>query len=172
MSMTATARKANPDGLLREVHDYLDTFRASVDARSCTAYVRDPFWPDEYRLVAMPGVAHREPMYGFMFPKESSARLRGKEDFQVVVTPEAERIGPPGLKSEIRELFGGFACREKVEQYVQLRHFDANGWPEVVLFINFETRRVFPPEEEAKMRNALRKGCRPSTRVRFGPACP
>src|SRR5688572_4350269 len=51
--------------------DYLDDLRSAIDmasellerattdldASSCTFYVRDPWWPTEYRLLNMPGVA-------------------------------------------------------------------------------------------------------------------
>jgi len=44
----------------------LDLGRQGLRISAVTFYVRDPWWTDEFRLLLMPGVKVREPMYGFL----------------------------------------------------------------------------------------------------------
>src|SRR5258708_28085437 len=56
---------------IKEITELLHRESAGLGATSCTLYVPDPYWTDEYRLVCMPGVKIQEPMHGFISPDQS-----------------------------------------------------------------------------------------------------
>src|SRR5438046_1175418 len=52
-SLAAGTRQEN---VFARVEGILRAVLARLGGKSATLYVRDPFWPDELRLVAMPGI--------------------------------------------------------------------------------------------------------------------
>jgi putative methionine-R-sulfoxide reductase with GAF domain len=121
----------------------LDDERLNLGATSCTLYVPDTYWDGEYRLVSMPGVKIREPMYGFGFPA-SSRRLICEGDPEVFESGRSaaafcgvEPPAPQGVHEEHRMLFGGFGEREGVAAFARLFHPGPDGKPGAVLFVNF-----------------------------------
>lgn len=138
---------------------------------SCTFYVRDPWWPDEYRLVCMSGVHFKEPMYGFMFPPGSKRLIcdtTGSPEtyFDYGVggnSPYEESEAPPkdkwlqrmnSIRRELanrNELFGSFAEREGLLSCARLQQRDKHGVL-ATLFVNFDDRVEFDENEELKTR--------------------
>ena len=132
---------------------------------SCTFYVRDPLWPEEYRLLFMPGVTVREPMHGFMFPPKTRDLIatRGEDQIPGIsggfehwhsYSSQCDRAEPAqsstrvsGLESIRRRLsttnpvFGSFAERENIESYLCLQKCDdgERGKVAAVLFLNFKS---------------------------------
>ncbi len=110
-------------------------------AASGTFYVRDPWWPDEYRLLYMPGVRIREPMHGFLFPAGARDAICGGEARKYQQYHPGDDRGrreapPPRLGAEERLLFEGFARREGLRGSARLLHHDGDGVA-AVLFVNF-----------------------------------
>jgi GAF domain-containing protein len=134
-----------------EVNRILEQGRLQVEATSCTFYVRDPFWPDALRLVAMPGVKLIEPMYGFNFPR-SAKSTPGQGDtqaFTVRITKEErldasapKRLAIERLDPERRRLFGNFVEREAVVCSAEILR-TLEGQIEALLFVNFDREKQF-----------------------------
>jgi GAF domain-containing protein len=128
--------------LINSLNRKLKSAAGKLKASSCTFYIRDPHWIDEYRLVAMTGVKRDESMYGFTSP-ESARRLltEGEAEVYRTVTPPGEAgdklplVG--GVPANIRQLFVGFSEREGVRSYARLTHYNDAGECEAILFVNF-----------------------------------
>ncbi|MBZ0268041.1 SpoIIE family protein phosphatase [bacterium] len=119
----------------------MDKLRQSVGAQSVTFYVQDPLWPDEFRLVAMPGVRHSEPMRGFtMSVRGALAESRRRYyDTAAEAVHESYQDDPPSLtkvRPEDRHLFAGFVEREGVVSLARFREVTPCG-KACVLFVNF-----------------------------------
>jgi hypothetical protein len=135
---------------LEKLSHQLDEKRKSLSACSCTLYVRDAYWDGQYRLVCMPGVAIREPMYGLVAP-DPSRRAICEGDAEVFQS-NPERVPgpknpiarvPSGIKRRDRLLFAEFREREGVKSYARLFHLGSDGRPEAVFFVNFAKRVKF-----------------------------
>lgn len=133
---------------IEDLHQLLNEERQLLYAASCTFYVRDPYWPDRFRLVCMPGVRLREPMHGFIFT-ESGRKIicEGPEEvFCEEPDPIALEEEPPAVPLTIRPeldfLFRDFAGREGVKSYARLFH-KSGGVVDAILFVNFSEKRIF-----------------------------
>ncbi|MGB7923393.1 MAG: SpoIIE family protein phosphatase [Pyrinomonadaceae bacterium] len=132
--------------LIQALQKKLDQRRAELDASSCTFYFRDPYWPDEFRLVAMSNVRFKEPMYGFVSP-ESARRTIAKGDDKIYITQtridkknrEQRKVLESVPESKLL-LFGDFVQREGVQAYARLIHTNKAGERDAVLFINFSEK--------------------------------
>ncbi len=134
-----------------------------IGAASCTLYVRDPFWPDELRLIAMPGVKLTEPMHGFSFPPHSkrvvaegdlevfSSDSRSNETLREAADSPRDLIDP-----EKNFLFGDFVERESIKSSARLTH-QVDGRIEAVLFVNFVEKRKFDKALKATLRKLLKE---------------
>src|SRR3712207_4363275 len=148
--------------VLDEVNETLERAREELGAASCTFYVRDPFWPEELRLVAMPGVRLLEPMYGFSFPPHSKRVLakgepeiftsdsQSKEQLREKVNTPLDRIAP-----ETRVLFNDFIEREGIKSSARLWHKGKGSIPEAVLFVNYTETVEFDDGCKKKIRDLL-----------------
>ena len=54
-----------------------------VDAASFILYLRDPQWPDDFRLAASSGIVHMEPMHGLLLwpPRDGGALIQTTDQF-------------------------------------------------------------------------------------------
>ena len=135
--------------LIDSLNQKLERARKNFNASSCTLYVSDPHWTDEYRLVAMAGVQKEETMYGFISPVSARRIIAegGKEVFSTDAR-QNEQFHEPLLAvnhipEELCSLFGDFGQREGVQSSARLTHVDGSGKREAIFFINFSTRTVF-----------------------------
>jgi putative methionine-R-sulfoxide reductase with GAF domain len=149
------------DTAIARLERHLDEERVRLGAASCTFYVADPYWQTEYRLVCMPGVKFREPMYGFMTLDRSTHDLicdGPPEKFVTATVPENQATNrlPPKIPEGIRSLFLGFSEREGVQSYARLKSVDSNGFVEAILFVNFEERTTFADAFKEQIREVLK----------------
>src|SRR5688500_9018893 len=165
--MVAQAARKN---VLVEVRETLERAKAELGASSCTFYVRDPFWPDELRLIAMPGVRLKEPMHGFSFPPHSKKVLaEGKpEIFESASRRREHQLREDseapleGIPDDRRYLFGDFIEREGIESSARLWHVDKKKGagkgdiPDGVLFVNYAEGKVFDPQCKKQIKDLLR----------------
>jgi GAF domain-containing protein len=130
----------------------LDEERKLLHADSCTFYVRDPYWPDRFRLVSMPGVRLREPMHGFIFT-EGGRRVISEGEKEVFCT-EPEQFLPPEeepptvpltIRRDLAFLFRDFAGREGVKSFARLFHIGSGDVVDAILFVNFSEKKEFDP---------------------------
>jgi GAF domain-containing protein len=147
--------------ILDTIKAALEVVKAEIDADSCTFYVRDPFWRDELRLIAMPGVHIKEPMHGFAFPPHSkrvvsdgateifSSETESESRLREVMVPSRNLI-----TAEKRFLFGDFVERERIKSSARLMH-KVNKHLEAVLFVNFVEKQRFTPALKQRLRNLL-----------------
>jgi GAF domain-containing protein len=169
---------------LVEARQTLADALAELDADSCTFYVRDPFWPDELRLIDMPGVRMPEPMHGFSFPPHSKRVLAEGEPeiFEAdsrINDQLREAAGTPldGIAEDRRFLFGDFIEREEIKSSVRLWWYageDDKGEarvpqcgaqpggavvkgaiPDAVLFVNYKKSRRFDDVDREKVKGLL-----------------
>jgi sigma-B regulation protein RsbU (phosphoserine phosphatase) len=112
------------------------------NASSCTFYIRDPHWTDEYRLVAMTGVKRDESMYGFTSPE--SARkllLEGPAEVYSISSWQSDdgfgNMPGGNMPERVRHLYVGFSEREGVQSCARFIHEDSGGEREAILFVNF-----------------------------------
>jgi serine/threonine protein kinase/GAF domain-containing protein len=139
----------------------LETERSEIGATSLTFYVRDPIWPEELRLVAMPGVQLKEPMHGFSFPPHLkrvvaeggleifSSDSRSQQELREDAEWSLDKIEP-----EKRFLFGDFVERERIKSSARLTQ-KRNDRTEAVLFVNFAETTVFDEPLKKKLRDLL-----------------
>lgn len=133
---------------IQEITKLLDEKRAALGASSCTLYVPDPYWTDEYRLVCMPGVKIQEPMYGFISPEQSKRIIY--DDRTAIFCPPDELVLAPEEKSTILEtipedkriLFADFRERERIKSCARLSAAPFSGEapqvrPTALLFVNY-----------------------------------
>src|SRR6266404_7471755 len=141
--------------MLENIEKTLDRKRRRLGASSCTFYVRDPYWTDEFRLVFMPGVKIQEPMHGFTFSPPAREVIADGEsaifcDF--AQRGRNRRKSVPGtIPSGVRRLFRDFAEREGVVAYARRMHAP-KGDVEAVLFVNFAEKQNFDENESLKGR--------------------
>jgi GAF domain-containing protein len=135
--------------ILDRTREELELARKRLKAASCTMYVRDPFWPDELRLIAMPGVKLNEPMHGFSFPPHSKRVLiEGEPEIfsaDSSTTKQLREVTESPLNlidRKKRFLFGDFIEREGVKSSARLWHVK-DGRIEAILFVNFAKTRKF-----------------------------
>src|SRR5262245_35017963 len=105
----------------------------ALGADSCTFYVRDPWWADDFRLLFMPGVAYVEPMHGFIFPIDT---LRADEPDEVYYRDasalQRKRDSMPPARVELARRdrrFGDFVAREEVASCAQFLQRSVNNRP-------------------------------------------
>src|SRR5215213_6693460 len=135
--------------ILEKITKALEAARDELKAASCTFYVRDPFWSDELRLVAMPGVQIIEPMYGFAFPPHSTSVV-SKGDVEIFSsdTQSDERLreeidsSRDRIDAKKQFLFGDFVEREGIKSSARLM-FKVDDRVEAVLFVNFTKTKKF-----------------------------
>ncbi len=125
-------------------------------AASFTLYVRDPYWPDEYRLVSMPGVTVKEPMYGFVSPPRSRKVVcEGDPELfcEDARTAHSSQSQVPLQKTvrKHRELFNDFGMREKVGAYARF-FLPAQDRPLGILFANFPQVTTFGESLQSQLR--------------------
>jgi hypothetical protein len=143
---------------------FVGRLQRNAGASSCTFFIRDPIWPGELHLVAMPGVTVPEPMYGFarghalspLFCDATKAELPVED---VVTDPRFRdpSLRPPGLPADLRKLYGDFVERERIASMVRFLHLDEMGDPAAVLFVNFRRRNVFSERQLVPLRKAFAK---------------
>jgi GAF domain-containing protein len=146
---------------LNDLKEELERARVRLGAASCTFYVPDPFWPDELRLIAMPGIQFTEPMHGFSFPPHSKRVIA--EGTTEIFSPNVQsddrlREGTESPLDKIepgkRYLFGDFVERERIKSSARLLH-RANGSIESALFVNFTEKTEFDGPLQTQMRDLL-----------------
>jgi GAF domain-containing protein len=148
--------------VLDEIRETLEMAREELGAASCTFYVRDPFWPEELRLVAMPGVRIVEPMYGFSFPPHSK-RVLAKGEPEIFTSDSQskeqlrETVKTPldGIAPATRVLFNDFIEREGIKSSARLWHKDKDSIPKAVLFVNYTETKEFDEGCKEKIRDLL-----------------
>jgi transcriptional regulator with XRE-family HTH domain/GAF domain-containing protein len=136
----------------------------------CTFHVKDPFWPKELRLVAMPGVRNTETMHGFVSPASTKRVLRigDPETFSEDAANDPQRRDtlrlPDSIKDErVRRLFGDFVEREEIKSSARFvfREAASEGAETesvmAVLFVNFRVRTQYDSvrEQLRELREAL-----------------
>jgi GAF domain-containing protein/transcriptional regulator with XRE-family HTH domain len=142
------------------VNAILEDARQTLRALSCTFYVRDPFWPAEWRLIAMPGVQVPEPMHGFVCPEGTRSVLEMGDcefcpDTLATTVRRDLHIKLPGtIPAGHRRLFSDFVEREGVGASARLLIRDG-GSIEAVLFVNFSEPTGFSIDLRRKL-EALR----------------
>jgi len=149
--------------ILDTINITLETFKAEIGADSCTFYVRDPFWQEELRLIAMPGVHIKEPMHGFAFPPHSTAVVSdGATEIFSSETESEKRLRElmvPArdlIAAGKRFLFGDFVERERIKSSARLMH-KVNNRLEAVLFVNFVEEKKFTAALKKRLRGLLSK---------------
>ena len=147
--------------ILDTIKETLEAVKTDIGADSCTFYVRDPFWQDELRLIAMPGVHIKEPMHGFAFPPHSttvvsdgateifSSETQSESRLRELMVPARDLIA-----AEKRFLFGDFVERERIKSSVRLMH-KVKKRVEAVLFVNFVDEQKFTPALKQRLRGLL-----------------
>lgn len=148
--------------VLEDIKQVLESEAKEIGAASCTFYVRDPFWPDELRLIAMPGVHYAEPMHGFTFPPHSK-RVVAEGDPEIFSPDSDEAEGPlreaagaprDQIDTTKSHLFGDFVERENIKSSARLTH-KVNGRIEAVLFVNFVEKTKFDKPLKLRLRKLL-----------------
>lgn len=134
---------------ITRVNKKLDEERDVLKASSCTFYIRDPHWTDQFRLVAMSGVHIKEPMYGFVMPY-SSRRIVAEGELKIFSTDVCndERFHVPqvflrDIPEDRQALFGDFVQRENVQSAARLIQTNSDGQQEAILFMNFSKKIEF-----------------------------
>src|SRR5438128_1168378 len=101
--------------------------KSNFGADSCTFYIQDPWWPEDLRLLFMPGVMIQEPMHGFLMPLHSKERIMQGKDIELIDDATADsRMTDKDLPltlaqlSRSKPIFGNFALREGVKSYARL----------------------------------------------------
>ena len=149
--------------ILDTIKKDLEAARKKMNAASCTFYVRDPFWSDELRLIAMPGVQITEPMYGFAFPPHSTKVVSDGEVeiFSPNTQADArlrEEVSSPRdrIATKKQFLFGDFVEREGIKSSARLMHKVKDNL-EAVLFVNFKktNNKKFPTALKCRLRDLL-----------------
>ncbi len=150
--------------ILDDIKETLAQARLELGAASCTFYVRDPFWQEEFRLIAMPGVRLTEPMQGFSFPPHSKSVLA--EGDPVIFTSDSqatEQLREKGstpldrIAPDKQDLFGDFIRREGIKSSARLWHLGEDSTPQAILFVNYTETRDFDDEFRAKTKCLLQK---------------
>jgi putative methionine-R-sulfoxide reductase with GAF domain/transcriptional regulator with XRE-family HTH domain len=145
----------------------------AVKASSFTLYLRDPQWPDDFRLAAWWGIKHMEPMHGLLlWPPREGPPTDQFLDYDISpvrrANQEPDRI--EGVESDIPEdipkrlfhLYLSFREREDVQSVAQLVHHDLQGRPEAILFVNFKrtigfANRATANNDVEELKNQLKK---------------
>ncbi len=156
----SSLRKANP---IEEAQDLAKEILAELGASSCTFYLRDPFWQNEFRLLCMPGVKIRPPMFGFLHPIDARRILASgmEEEFVTDVRSSTTLFANHGAVNfkgdeERKRLFGNFVEREGVISCARLQSGSKSGQPTAMLFVNYECLHEFSEAEEAQLRAYMR----------------
>lgn len=139
----------------------LDLQRIDLGASSCTLYVRDPHWVDEFVLVAMSNGRYPEPMYGVLSPASArSIVLKGDRTLFVTNTLQDAFLSQSSIPLDeipeaTRHLFGSFVQRERVQSTARLIHVDQSESPEAVLFINYPEPTIFDEPLKRRLLDVL-----------------
>jgi hypothetical protein len=127
----------------------LEEAKRDIGADSMTFYMRDPVWPDELRLIAMPGVQLLEPMFGFSFPPHSKRVVAEgpAEIFQRGHSFEKELREESAwpldkIDANRRSYLVNFVEREEIRSSARLTYKLGN-YIEAVLFANFVKSTTF-----------------------------
>lgn len=150
-----------PLASIETIRQILATECVKLEASSCTLYVRDPYWTDELRLLAWPGVKFPETMHGFLNQETSRAVVLEGPDISFVddAASDFQRrnnsfVVPRTISAKKRHLFGDFVEREGVISSARLAH-RVGASVEAVLFVNYGTRKVFSPELKMQIEKLL-----------------
>jgi putative methionine-R-sulfoxide reductase with GAF domain len=139
--------------------------RRELGAASVIPYVANPFVPDDFRIVCMPGVALHEVMHGSVgLPSESSKRLITEGDPEVFLPELCEDDGlDPELAAIIeqhaeanRRLFANFVQREGIRARARLAH-RVNGRTLLALFVNFARPTPFDEQKKGIIRRLFQR---------------
>jgi GAF domain-containing protein len=143
--------------LIDSLNQKLAQAAVEFNASSCTFYIRDPHWIDEYRLVAMTGVKQDEAMYGFTSP-ESARKLLSEGETEVYSISTWQSDGGDGntllanMPEQVRRLFAGFSEREGVKSCARFIHEDPCGERQAILFVNFSYVNEFDESLKLQLR--------------------
>jgi hypothetical protein len=131
----------------------LSELAENVGASSCTFYVRDPIWSNEFHLVAMTGVSIVEAMYGFPPTHKSSPLLArsSKAELAISDTHRDKAFRPTNTNPR---LFGNFAEREGVRALVRRVTMGADNAPDSILFVNYQDTQTFRRQQLSAIRRA------------------
>lgn len=133
---------------LNNTREQLESFKNQLNAASCTFYIRDSFWTNELRLIAMPGVKYTEPMHGFIPVYTKRLLTEGSmEIFNFDAGSDKQRnefikISLDQIEPERQALFGDFVRREGIKSSARLIHKTDDG-VEAVFFVNYDTVKEF-----------------------------
>jgi GAF domain-containing protein len=148
---------------IEQLSEELDQARTDLKASSCTFYVRDSHWSDEFRLVSHSGVLMEEPLYGFASPR-SALKIIAEGEFEIFSTDteDDERFREASLdvdeiSESARYLFGDFVQREGIKSSARLIHCNEAGEREAVFFVNFAERIEFDETLKSKIREIFSK---------------
>jgi hypothetical protein len=93
---------------VQHVEQLLEGARQQLGAGSCTIYVADPYWPNEYRLVCMLGVRYPESMHGFITPDPRTRHRVCEGPNEVFCTEPGDDVVknlPDSISPDKRQLF-------------------------------------------------------------------
>jgi sigma-B regulation protein RsbU (phosphoserine phosphatase) len=137
----------------------IDEAKGSFEADSCTFYIQDPWWPEDLRLLFMPGVTIQEPMHGFLMPLHSKDRIMKGEEIELIDDARADsRMTDKDLPQTLARLtrtkpiFGNFALREGVHSYARLIFQKSHASAHASLFLNYITKKTKASLEEMRPR--------------------
>jgi GAF domain-containing protein len=148
---------------MMKIQDLLERLKNEVSASSCTFYIRDPIWKHGFRLAAMVGVEHPEPMYGFSFPPTArdvislGPRVHFSRDAQNDQLLREKSPAIPKLPPAKKVLFGDFVTRERVKSCARLIYPNDDSPEDAVLFVNFRTTTEFNKPLRQKIEQAFQQ---------------
>jgi len=146
---------------ISDLEELLNEERLRLGASSCTFYAQDPYWGNEFRLICMPGVMLREPMYGWIFNKRARSHFceGGLEVFctEIMLPKESDEVATIQADSLNGYLFHNFAGREGVKSFARLHHIGTDGAIDAVVFVNFGETKLFDDQLKGRLREVLDK---------------
>jgi putative methionine-R-sulfoxide reductase with GAF domain len=141
----------------------LEKERHRLRASSCTFYVRDKFWKDEFRLAASAGIRYHEPMHGMLYPASSRHRVLDGGIEQYI--PNHAAVGSGSTDGEdhklddipatTRHLFADFIRREGVAASARLMHETPGQGVDAVLFVNYRQPTTFDDKRKHRLWSLL-----------------
>ncbi|MBN1568328.1 MAG: hypothetical protein JXA73_10820, partial [Acidobacteria bacterium] len=151
--------------LIKTLQTKLEKAIKCLGASSCTFYLRDPYWTNDFQLIAMSGVNFEEPMHGFLSPDcTRKVVVEGAKEIFSNNTPHDSRLREPqlaniSLNKEKQELFGDFVKREKVRSSARLISVDCNDQKDAVLFVNYSRPESFDDSMQSKIHKLFSELC-------------
>lgn len=147
--------------MLNSINTSIDLIKTQLEASSCTFYLRDPFWRNELRLIAMSGIEYLEPMYGFRVSRHSKGTADNSEleIFSSDVEKDkrfrkSSKLSLSKIPKAKKFLFGDFIEREKIKSSARLLLKEDNV-VEAVLFVNYKKQIKFTKAIKEKIRAAF-----------------